>query len=348
VPPPPSWPRVIATTLRLWVERHVVPARPRTPAGSRPTANGSAGSRRYRFVGGFVGIAVVVGAVTGFAISRVSATPSSAHASRSADPATPGPSSTVNSQGLTTAAAIRQQTATWVAAQVSRGEIIGCDPLMCATLQQHGLPPADLATLGASASDPLGSGIVISTTAVRSQLGPRLASVYAPLVIASFGTGASLVQIRVVAPGGMTAYEPAERADLTARQLAGRELAGNKNIQEPAAAKAALQSGRVDSRLLITLAALAATSRVHVSAFSDAGPGAGASVPLRRLTVVTSSPTYLRELLSFLNAQRPPLLANVSQHRDGRMTTVQIQFTAPSPTGLLPASTTQTLAAAGS
>ena len=47
------------------------------------------------------------------------------------------------------------------------------------------------------------------------------------------------------------------------------------------------------------------------------------------------------ELLAFLDAQRPPLLAIVSQHRQGATTTVQIQFTAPSPTGLLPASATQ-------
>jgi hypothetical protein len=353
VPPPPSWPHVIATTMRLWVERHVVPPRPSTSAASRPTrsysgGNGSARSLPYRLVGGFVGIAVVAGAVTAFAIARVNAAPSPAHASRSADPVTSAQSSALNSQALTDAAAVRQQTATWVAAQVSRGEIIGCDPLMCAALQQHGLPSADLATLGASTGDPLGSGIVISTTAVRSQLGPRLASVYAPLVIASFGAGASLVQVRVVTPGGMTAYGPAERTDLAARQVAGRELARNSNIQEPAAAKAALQSGRVDSRLMMTLSALAATSRIQVTAFSDAGPGVGTSVPLRQVTVVTSSTTNLRQLLSFLNAQRPPLLANVSQHRDGRMTTVQIQFTAPSPTGLLPTSSTLALAAGSS
>ncbi len=316
--------------------------------GNRPTGSAPGGSMRYRLVSGFVGVAVIAAAVTALAISRVSAAPSPAQASRSADPVTPPSGSMVNSQALTAAATTREQAATWVAAQVSRGVIIGCDPLMCTALQQHGLPPADLATIGPSAGDPLGSGIVISTTAVRSQLGPRLASVYAPLVIASFGAGFGLVQVRVVAPGGMAAYGPTERADLVARQLAGRELAGNKNIQEPAAAKAALQSGRVDARLLMTLAALAATSRIQVNAFTDAGPGAGASVPLRQLTVVTSSTTHLRQLLSFLNAQRPPLLATVSQHLLGRMTILQIQFTAPSPTGLLPASATQMLAAAGS
>jgi hypothetical protein len=301
-------------------------------------------SRDYGLVGGFVAIALVAGAVTTFAIARGNAAPSPAHASRSADQVPPAP----NPQALAAAAASRQQTAVWVAAQVSHGVIVGCDPLMCAALQQHGFPPADLATLGASAGDPLGSGIVISTTAVRSQLGARLATVFAPDVIASFGDGASLVQVRVVSPGGVAAYGSADLAELQARQIAGRELAGNRNIHEPAAAKAALVSGRVDSRLLITLAALAASTRIQIDAFGDAGPGAGANVPLRQLTVVTSSTTYLDQLLSFLDAQRPPLRAMVSEHRHGRTTAVQIQFTAPSPTGLLPASTTQALTAAGS
>ena len=242
----------------------------------------------------------------------------------------------------------RQEAADWVATQVSRGVIVGCDALTCAALMQYGFPSGNVALLGPSTGDPLGCGIVISTAAVRSQLGPDLANVYAPAVIASFGSGTSLVQVRIVAPGGVAAYGPAERADFQARRIAGRELAGNKNIQEPAAARAALVAGRVDSRLLITLAALAAWSHVQVVSFSDAGPGTGPSVPLRELSLTASSAAGLHRLLAFLNAQRPPLRAIASQHRAGRTTTVQILFTAPNPTGLLTASTTLALTAAGS
>ncbi len=120
----------------------------------------------------------------------------------------------------------------------------------------------------------------------------------------------------------------------------GRQLAGNKNIDAPAEARAELDSGQVDSRLLITLAALAHKARVQIDGFSDAGPGAGAIGPLRLLTVTTSSATYLRQLLAFLDAQRPPLLAGISQQHEGRTTTIQIRFTAPSPIGLLSAGTT--------
>jgi hypothetical protein len=34
LPPPPSWPHLTATTLRLWVQRHLIPARPNARARS--------------------------------------------------------------------------------------------------------------------------------------------------------------------------------------------------------------------------------------------------------------------------------------------------------------------------
>jgi len=191
--------------------------------------------------------------------------------------------------------------------------------------------------MSASLGDPFGSGIVMSTMAVRSQLGPRLATAYAPAVIASFGSGASLVQVRVTAVGGAAAYHSAMRADLLARKVAGGELNGNKAIRIPSSARAELADGRVDSRLLITLAALAHRVPVKIVRFSDSGPGASPGMPLRMLTVTAPTAGYLRQLLIFLRAQRPPLRALVSQQGRGKATTVQIEFTAPSPTGLLSA-----------
>jgi hypothetical protein len=229
-----------------------------------------------------------------------------------------------------------------VAAQVSRGTIVACDPLMCAALEQRGFPAADLATIGAGSGDPLGSGIVVSTLALRSQLGTRLAQVYAPVVIASFGSGSSLIQVRVTAVGGAAAYLGAVQADQQARKVAGRELARNTHVHLPAAAAMAeLVSGQVDSRLLITLAALAARLSIQVVGFADAGPGAGMSVPLRLMTITAPTTSYLKVLLAFLRAQRPPLRALVFEHRIGRTIAVQIEFTAPSPIGLLGAGASQ-------
>ena len=204
---------------------------------------------------------------------------------------------------------------------------------MCAALQQRGFPAADLEQIGAGSGDPLGSGIVVATLAIRSQLGARLAQVYAPAVIASFGSGASLVQVRVTAIGGAAAYLAAERADLQARQTAGRELAASKAINAPAAARAALSAGQVDSRLLITLVALAHSHLVQITGFSDSGPGTGG--PLRMVTINAPTAAYQQQVLAFLQQQRPPLLASFSEHHHGKSTYIQIEFTAPSPPGLL-------------
>ncbi len=313
---PPPWATVIGTTLKLWVERH------------RPVGGGSAKGRRYGRSGlvALIIVAVAAGAAS-VAIARAGGPTTPAHATaRTAE----HPSSAA----LTAAADTRHQAAVWIAAQVSHATIVACDPLMCAALQQRGFPAADLAPIGAGSGDPLGAGIVVATLAVRSQLGPRLAQVYAPGVIASFGAGASLVQVRVVPAGGAAAYVPAQLADLKARKTGGIELAGNKAVNAPAQVKAELTTGQVDVRLLITLAALTHTSRLQIASFSDGGPGAGVSAPLREATLVAPTKSYLQQLLTFLQAQRPPLLASLAEHPVGNATEVQIEYTAPSPTGL--------------
>jgi hypothetical protein len=324
---------VIATTLRLWAQRHVLRARPHTLSQSR----------RHRGLAVATLAIVVAGALAAgltLARSRQGRTVSLSSPPRSAADPTAGSSAAAalaGSAALTAAAASRRQAAAWVAAQLSRSVIVACDPLMCNALQQRGFPAADLLVISASTGDPLGSGVVMSTIAVRSQLGPRLATVYAPVVMASFGTGASLVQVRVMAVGGAAAYDSAVQADLTARKLAGGELNRNNAIRMPSSARTDLTAGRVDSRLLITLAALTHRFDVKIVSFSDSGPGASPGMPLRMLTVTAPAARYLNQLLAFLRAQRPPLRAFVSQHGRGNAATVQIEFTAPSPIGLLSA-----------
>jgi hypothetical protein len=243
---------------------------------------------------------------------------------------------TASTQALAAAASSRRLAATWVASQVAHSVIVACDPLMCTALQQRGFPAANLETIGSSSSDPLGSGVVISTLAVRSAIGTRLTSVYAPVAIASFGRGPSLVQVLVTAPDGTAAYMSAEHADMTARVTAGRELLGNKNLHLSTAAAAQLAAGKVDSRLLMTLAALTSRQLVDVTGFGDAGPGAATGVPLRAMSIRSTGSSYLHSTLAFLRAQRSPLLAIATVSQRGGSTTLNVTFTAPSPTGLLP------------
>ena len=100
----------------------------------------------------------------------------------------------------------------------------------------------------------LGRDLIVSTAAVRSEFGARLASVYAPVVLASFGTGSAQAAIRVVAADGAAASLRGLRADVAARTSAGRQLLPNPRLHSSASARVALAAGQVDSRLLTAFA----------------------------------------------------------------------------------------------
>jgi len=317
--PEPSWPQVIATTVRLWLDRHPV-------AGIKMT-----GWRLLALVAGAV--IVISAAVTGIVIGGQAAPAARATLH---DQATSSGSQSAAS--LEAATATRASAARWVSAQVGPSAIVSCDPAMCAALQASGVAASRLVVLGTAAPDPLGSDLVIASPAVRSQFGARLAGVYAPEVIASFGSGTGRIDIRAVAPGGTAAYDSQLAADLSARIAAGRQLIGNHRITMPAAAKAALRAGQVDSRLLAMLAALAAQRPIRILAFDDSSPGASAAIPLRGAEIAPAragghTAARLRTMLSFLEAQRLPFLP--MRATVDRKSTLSVDYAAPSPLGLL-------------
>ena len=188
--------------------------------------------------------------------------------------------------------------------------------------------------------------------------GIRLAGVYAPVVLASFGSRGARIEIRVMARDGAGAYRAALAADLAARRQAGAQLLGNPQISATSAVRQQLSGGSVDSRLLITLATLAAQGQVRIISFGQPGPGASGAVPLRSAVItgpagpsgaaassrVVASRTgraggsaYLASVLAFLHAQRPPYLAAVITviRLPGGQPAVRIGYPCPSPPGLL-------------
>jgi hypothetical protein len=313
--PEPSWPTVIATTVRLWVDRHRV-------AGMKVT------SRRLL---GLLATCVIVASAAVVGVFLAVQTPSATlH-----EQANSGSQSAVSLQAAT---ATRETAARWIAAQVGSSAIVACDPAMCAALQASGLAAARLLMLGTSVPDPLGSDLVVATPAVRSQFGSRLANVYAPAVIASFGSGAARIDIRAVAPDGTAAYNSALAADLQARITAGKQLIRNRHITTTAAARAALRAGQVDPRLLAMLAALAAQQPVRILSLGDSSPGASAAIALRGAELAPAhagahTQARLRSMLSFLRAQRLPFLPMqaVLVHKSA----LSVEYAAPSPLGLL-------------
>jgi hypothetical protein len=243
--------------------------------------------------------------------------------------------------------AAREQAAAWVAAQIGRTTIVSADPAMCRLLESHGVPARDLYELGPGTANPLRSAVIVVTPAVRAQFGTVVNSVYAPAVLASFGSGGQRVDIREIARHGAAAYRSMLAADLAARQSSAAELLRSNRITVSPTARKQLSAGQVDSRLQITLAAMAAQHPIYIVAFYGFAPGADASMPVRFADLIQASPgdlagrrpvtpAFVRSMVAFLHGPRipyrPPRVATVRLARG--QTVLRIGFAAPSPLGL--------------
>ena len=316
---------MLATTVRLWLRRRLAWTRRLWPA--------RAGWRTVVVVA-LVAAVFVAGAATIIL-------------SGSGRGRQGGGSAAAGGTALAAAAATRRQAAAWVASQVNPGAIVACDPAMCAALQARGVPAGRLLALS-PAADPLGSDLVVATPAVRSQFGARLAGVYAPVALATFGSGAARIDVRAVAPDGAVAYRAQLAADVRARKAAGALLLRNHRIHVAATARAALAGGEVDPRLLAALVTLAALHPLDIIGFGGPGHGASAGVPLRSADITGASiaraappgsrqPASLPSLETILRAQRPPYLPSSLEtvRTSPRRVVLRIEYPAPSPLGLL-------------
>jgi hypothetical protein len=315
-PPQPSWGTVLATTARLWTKRRL--ANPKT---------------RVAVVLVLAAI-VFLGAAVPLALSG--------GVFHSHEETSKGGSQTgLGAAGAFTAAAVRHQAAVWVAQQVSGDVVVACDPAMCGALQAAGVAAGRLLVLRPGQGDPLGSEILLVTAAVRSQFGSRLTSVYAPIVLAAFGSGSARIEVRVVAPDGTKAYLTQLAADVAARRSAGAALLHNSSIRVAPAARRELTAGQVDPRLLLMVVTLSHAYPVGIVSFGGQASGASAGVPLRSAEITGAPapghrPASMRVLRHFLNAQRTPYRpATVTTVRLGSRTALDVEYPAPSPFGLL-------------
>jgi hypothetical protein len=244
----------------------------------------------------------------------------------------------VSSQELAAEDAARAQAITWILQQVSRAAVVSCDPQVCTDLAQRGFP--NLETLGPESTDPLGSTIVVATAAIRAQFGQRLASVYDPAVIASFGSGIAKIEIRQMFPSGASAFHAAVQADLRAWRTSDAQLLTNSHIAVSATARAQLLSGEIDPRLPALLAAMAAVHPVRIVDFGDQSPGGGPADLLRSMDLAThvsaahlAVPAYIRWMRGWASAQHANYLAasNEVVRLPAGQTVLRIEFDAPSP-----------------
>ena len=302
----PSWPTVASTTIRLWFDRHY---------GRR--------ARRRSLVlvlSALVAMALGAGVTLAFTQRHTAST----HAG------TPAPNA------IQVAQADRQKAAVWIAREVASNIVVGCDLQMCNQLQKSGFPGARLMQLQPTSPDPLGSQLVVATPVIRNQFGTRLASVYAPLVIASFGSGAERVDVRFVAPDGTKAFEAELATDRKARIAAGGQLIANNHVQASAEARSTLLAGQADPRLLVTLGTLAGLMPIQLVAFDDPSPGASPDVPLRGAEIGAATAAGLPAMVTFLKAQQDeyaPAVASIIQMANGQHV-VTVRYDAPGPMGL--------------
>jgi hypothetical protein len=317
---PPPRGRTLLTAVPLWAQRRL---HLRWPAQAR-----------WRVLTTVVVAAVLLGAgAITIALTR-----------NSPAPVAPAPAPTP--PAIRAAAAAHAAAAAWIAAQVSTDAIVSCDPQMCAVLEAHGMPAGRLLPLGGSNPAPLGSDLIVSTAAVRGEFGARLNSVYAPVVLASFGTGSAQTAVRVVAAYGAAAYMRSLRADAAERAFVGHQLLQNPRLHASGPARRALAAGQVDSRLLSAFAALAHMHRLQVIDFLPPAPGASPGMPLRSAVIapvgpgIRHQPNTMASLARFLRnqwAQYRPDHITVVRLASGQPV-LRVEYGAPSPLGLLPKS----------
>jgi hypothetical protein len=240
-------------------------------------------------------------------------------------------------------AVVSNRAATWVVQQVSRDVVVSCDQAMCNALAAHGFPRRELLPVRSTSNYPLTSAVVVETAVVRSMLGTNFNN-YAPAVLATFGSGDSQITVRVITRHGATAYYKALSADLADRQASGAALAQGNVVTVSATARSQLIAGRVDSRLMLAIAALATKRTIDVVRFGNIGPGADADMPLRYADLAENDPAAHLSASAYVQSVRADLDTGPAGYRPASITTVvlaggqtvlRIEFTAPSPLGLL-------------
>ena len=314
----PSWGPVLATTIRLWAARRL-----HRPRGVRQALL----------------IAICVLAI-GAAVVVVRFTATSARAARvpasgSAHQSQLARGGSARSSGGV--GAVRSQAAAWIADQVGGDETIACDPFMCTALGAHGVASSRLLPLQPAASGAPGADLIVASASAHAWL-----SEDAPTLLASFGSGASLIEVRAIPSDGIAAYQATLRSDLADRRSAGAQLMHSGRIEVSAQGAGQLKAGEVDSRLLVMLAVLASQHSWRVITFGDASPGVPSTeAPYREVVMAgansRSGAAGLAAALAVVRAQQVPYQpAQVTTVRlAGGQTGLRIDFAAPSPLGLL-------------
>jgi hypothetical protein len=230
--------------------------------------------------------------------------------------------------------------ASWIAAQVSHEAYVACDKVMCNALAAHNFPVSKLQLIMPNSTYPRHAQVVVVTPAVHRQFGTSLATDWAPAVLAAFGKGSNAISVRIMAPQGAVKYEAELGIDLSQRKSGGAGLLHSPEVSASPTARKLLLAGKVDTRLIVALTALAALKPINILGFGTGYPGTSRELPLRTADLAQqdsaagmSRSDYLRFLVKELGQQKGvyrPLGARPSHDSAGKLV-LQVTFAAPSP-----------------
>jgi hypothetical protein len=235
-----------------------------------------------------------------------------------------------------------QMAATWVSDQVSHSAVVSCDQAMCTALTADGFPSRGVRVLGSTSSPPVTSAVVIVTQAVRELFGSSLTSLYAPAILATFGSADANVTVQVIDAQGALAYQKELAADLKKRESVGLDLAGAGELTMAAGVKGQLLAGAPDSRLLVALTTLVSMKPIDILDFGNVPPVTDNTIPLRYADLAESDQAahvtgsaYVRALRADLDSMPPSYRpTTVIPETVNGQAALRIEFSAPSPLGL--------------
>jgi predicted Ser/Thr protein kinase len=213
-------------------------------------------------------------------------------------------------------AAVRNRAVTWIMHQVSQATVVACDVQVCTDLHSRGMPYANLLTLGPQSNDPLGASLVVDTAAIRAQFRDRL-HVWAPAIIAAFGSGNARIEIRLEFPGGATSYRADQPKYARARKLIDAQLLTNNHIKLSPMAKAQLRSGNIDTRLPELIAFMVHYHPLQIVDFADQSPGGGPASLLRSMDLATTDPPAHLTPSAYINWMRSAIRGQRSKYHPG-------------------------------
>jgi len=173
-----------------------------------------------------------------------------------------------------------RQAQAWVETNVQRDSTVVVDDAMWVDLVRAGFDRKDVIWYYKVDTDPavraaLPNGwrdvdFVVTTNSMRTfpTAFPQVSETIAnSLVVASFGKGPTQVDIRRVDPGGLKHADAAAAASRAARAAAGAALVQNPQLTLRGQTRSLLESGMVDSRIILALAERLAYSTVTVGDF---------------------------------------------------------------------------------